>query len=118
MPFIQLQTNQNISAAQETAIKTALGKAIAHIPHKSEQSLMIALQANTCLYLKGEKNSPMALLTASVFANRSHQGYAEFAQSATQAISEQLHIAPQNIYLKYEDLPAWSVAGHTFSENA
>ena len=43
MPFININTNVSVSKAQETAVKTRLGKAIELIPGKSESWLWSVL---------------------------------------------------------------------------
>lgn len=116
MPFITLQTNVVISPEQEIALKSGLSKAIECVPHKSEQSLMIALFDNAKLYLRGDSNPPMAYIRIAVFANRHHLGYDELSRQVTALLGKILSMPSENIFIEYADIPAWAVAGQTFGE--
>lgn len=59
MPFLFLKTNAAISPEQEVRLKTAFGKAIALVPNKSEAVLMMELQDNARMWLRGGQ-PPMA----------------------------------------------------------
>ena len=115
MPFIFLQTNVKIDEIQAERLKAGLGKAIERVPGKSEQVLMVGLEGEKCLYLKG-KNTPAAHIKVAVFGNRTHQGYAELSHAITALVHAELGISPTQIYVQYEDIPAWSVGGYFFEE--
>ncbi|OOF79083.1 phenylpyruvate tautomerase MIF-related protein [Rodentibacter caecimuris] len=114
MPFINVQTNLAISEEHITALKAGLGKLIAYIPHKSEQSLMINFHDNARLYLKGDHRIAAVLITVSVFANPQHLGYQPLAQGIAQLFYRILGIPLEQVYVKFEDILAWSVAGQLF----
>lgn len=116
MPFITVQTNLSLSPEQEQNLKAGLGKAIEYVPYKSEKSLMIAFQDNAKLWLQGDNQRPMAYIRIAVFGNRQHYGYAELSQAVTLLFKQILSISPENVYIQYEDIPAWTVAGQTFGE--
>lgn len=113
MPFIILKTNQTIDDAMATDIKTALGKFIEYVPGKSEQYLLIEIQDDCRIYLRGTKAEPVVYVTASIFGNESHVGYNMFTSAITQVIQNVLHVSPNNIYIKYDDISVWGVAGKT-----
>ena len=111
MPFIKIKTSCGITAAQEKSIKTLMGKAIALVPGKSEQYLLMELEDSRRLWLRGKNDSPIAYIEAAVFANEAHLGYDAFTACVTYELSEILDIAPDHVYIKFEDIPAWGVQG-------
>ncbi|OOS07916.1 Macrophage migration inhibitory factor (MIF) [Moraxella cuniculi DSM 21768] len=111
MPFMTLKTNLSLNSTQATALKTALGKAIELIPYKSEANLLLELQDQCRFYLAGENQHPVAYVKISLFANEQHWGYPELTVAITEALADILQIAPHRIYLHFEDIGAWGVAG-------
>ncbi|MBQ9228461.1 MAG: hypothetical protein IJ168_06455 [Eubacterium sp.] len=111
MPFIIARVNVPISQAQEQEIKARLGKAIAFVPGKSEEYLLLGLEDNYRLWLRGDNSEPMAYIEASIFGNEDHCGYEKFTLAVTEIFYEVLHIPPENIYIKYDDIKAWGVRG-------
>ncbi|WGE65683.1 phenylpyruvate tautomerase MIF-related protein [Actinobacillus equuli] len=110
MPFLFLKTNVAISPEQEVKLKTAFGKAIALVPNKSEAVLMMELQDNARMWLRGGQ-PPMAFIKLSLFANPQHLGYPELTAMLTQQVAEILPIPPENVYLQFDDIQAWGVNG-------
>lgn len=111
MPFIVSKVNVPISAEQERALKEKLGKAIELVPGKSEESLLLSLEDCCHLYLRGDKSQSMAYLTVSIFGNEGHAGYPAFTAEVTKIYGEVLGVAPENCYLKFDDITAWGVGG-------
>ena len=111
MPFLTLQTNVHLGHAQELRLKDALGRAIELVPGKSEANLLLQIQGGCHFYLRGDASQPVVLAHLSVFANEAHTGYDRLTMEITRLCSEILCAPPENIYVKYEDLGAWGVAG-------
>lgn len=111
MPFLFSKVNIPVSEEQERKLKTLLGRAIGLVPGKSEESLLLVLEDDCHLYLRGDGTTPAAYLSAAVFHNESHAGYAEFTAAATEAYREVLGIDPEHVFLRFEDISAWGVAG-------
>ncbi|MBQ9002716.1 MAG: hypothetical protein IJ087_12765 [Eggerthellaceae bacterium] len=109
MPFLVCKTTSPITRAQEVELKTRFGCAIAHVPGKSEQGLLIAFEDNARLWLAGD-NGPAAYIEASVFANERHAGYDALSAEIAVAMRDVLGIPPERVYVRYADIPAWSVA--------
>ena len=110
MPFMFIKTNRTISAEQETALKTQLGKAIELVSHKSEAVLMIEVQDKARLWLRGGQ-PPMAFVKVSLFANAAHTGYPELTCAISKILSQILQMPSENIYVQFEDIQAWGVNG-------
>ena len=117
MPFIISRVNIPLSEEQETALKAGLGQAISLVPGKSEASLMLGFEDSYHLYLRGDNSQPMAYITVAVFSNHGHHGYEQLSEAISQLFHRVLDIDPLRIFINYEDIPAWSVAGRTFDDN-
>lgn len=111
MPFITSKVSCGVSAQQEQQLKQGLGQAIAAVPGKSEQSLLVCLEQNCHLWLRGENELPIAYIEVSVFGNEQHAGYEQLTRLITVLYSQVLHISAERIYIRYTDIPAWGVAG-------
>jgi phenylpyruvate tautomerase PptA (4-oxalocrotonate tautomerase family) len=116
MPFIISRVNIPFSDEQETALKTGLGQAISLVPGKSEASLMLGFEGSYHLYLNGDNSQPLAYITVAVFSNHGHRGYEQLSAAISQLFHRVLDIDPRRIFINYEDIAAWSVAGRTFSD--
>ena len=111
MPFIKAKVNCPISPEQEIRIKARMGKAIERVPGKSEEYLLLEFEDNARLWLRGDDAQPMAYIEAAIFGNESHAGYPAFTAEVTKVFQSVLGIAPENCYIKYEDITAWAVGG-------
>ena len=69
MPFININTNVSVSKAQETAVKTRLGKAIELIPGKSESWLMVGFEPERPMYFRGIDSGRIAFVEVSVYGS-------------------------------------------------
>lgn len=115
MPFIISKVNVPVTHEQERRLAAGFGEAIAVVPGKTEASLMLGFEANSRLYLRGDDDLPMAYVTVAVFGNAGHRGYEQLSFAIARLFHETLGIDPNRIFVKYEDIPVWSVAGRTFS---
>lgn len=111
MPFIKVRISCHITDEQEKALKTRFGKAISLVPGKSEEYLLLEFEDNCRLWLRGEQDEPIAYIEAAIFGNEGHLGYDAFSAEITKAFVEVLGIPSDRIYIKYEDITAWGVAG-------
>ena len=111
MPFIKAKVSCPITDMQEKELKARMGKAIELVPGKSEAYLLLEFEENAHLWLRGENAVPIAYIEAAIFGNEGHAGYPAFTAEVTNAFQDVLGIEPENCYIKYEDITAWSVAG-------
>ena len=56
------------------------------------------------------KDQPIVYVEASVFANEGHAGYGTFSILVASALRDVLGIPPEHTYVRYADIPVWSVA--------
>ena len=111
MPFIKTKVSCKISAEQEIELKQRFGRAISLVPGKSEDYLLLEFEDNRRMWLRGERDEPIAYIEAAVFGNENHAGYDAFTAGITKALTQILGIKPENVYVKYEDITAWGVGG-------
>ena len=111
------KVNVHVDVEQEFKIKSRLGKAIEILPGLSEKFLLTGIESNCALYLRGEK-IPTAYVEVSVFGNEIHLGYEKFSLAVTEIFVDVLNIPPQNVYIKFSDIAAWSVGGNFFDGSA
>lgn len=111
MPFIKSNISCKITDEQEIELKKRFGKAIALIPGKSEEYLLLQFEDNCRMWLRGECDKPTAYIEAAIFGSESHVGYDDFTAQITEAFRDVLGIQKDRIYLRFEDIPAWSASG-------
>lgn len=116
MPFIMSKVSVPVDAAQEVQLKSRLGKAMELLPGLSEKYLLAGFESNCRFYLRGN-SEPVAYIEASLFGNERHVGYENFAAAVTKIFVDVLNIQPQNVYIKFSDIAAWSVGGMFFDRS-
>ena len=109
MAFITIKTNVPISKENEATLTQQIGQTMMLIG-QNENALLLNLESEQCFYLRGKKQ-PTALISASIFANSKHIGYRAFAEKITQIMAQILPIPPENLYIQFNDLNSWAVAG-------
>ena len=111
MPFIKCKVSCEMTKAQEIELKRRFGAAIDLVPGKSEEYLLLEFEANCHLWLRGNNAELISYIEAAIFGSESHAGYQAFTAEVAKIFQEVLGIAPENCYIKYEDITAWSVGG-------
>lgn len=114
MPYIHVRTNQEIDQRKEKELKERLGKAIALLPGKSEQWLMLDFSENCTLYFRGEKTEPLAFVAVKIFGKAPSSAYQDLTAEISQTLFEVLHIEKDHIYINYEETPYWGYNGSNF----
>lgn len=107
MPFINSKISISITEEQEETVKSRLGQAIATIPGKSENWLMVGFEPEYRLYFRGEKNEPMAMVEVSVYGNENPAAFDKLTEQICQIFNDVLGIAPDHIYVKYQAVGNW-----------
>lgn len=114
MPFIMSKVSVSLNSAQEFQLKSRLGKAMEILPGLSEKYLLAGFESNQHFYLRGDNTQPIAFIEVSIFSNENHVGYEEFSAEVMKIFVNILNISPQNVYIKFADIPCWSVVGLFF----
>lgn len=110
MAFITLKTNQSISQEKQATLTAELGNAVACVPYQSANSILIMFEAEQAMWYRD--NSPVALIEFRAFGNETHLDYAELTAQINQILHRLLGIAPERIFVKYDDITAWGIGGH------
>ncbi|MCH5316441.1 MAG: hypothetical protein J1E05_00570 [Eubacterium sp.] len=105
MPFINTNTNVEISKEKELALKSRLGKAI-ELLGKSEGWLMISFEDKCSMYFRGE-SVPMAFVDISVFGKSTDAQCEKMTVEVCKIFGEELAIPADKIYVKYNGSSQW-----------
>lgn len=111
MPFVIASVNRPMSEAQKLELKARIGKAMELLPGLSESSLLLGFEENQTFYIRGDGQQKIAYIRADLFGNEAHIGFDQFGAAITAALVDILHIPPENIYIRFGDIQAWSVGG-------
>ena len=95
MPFIDTKTTVKITDEKRDAIKSLLGKAIELIPGKTEKWLMLSFEDGIKMYFNGDDSADTAYIEVKIFG-------------------KVLSLAPDKIYIKYEECFHWGWNGTNF----
>ena len=114
MPMIQTKTSVEITKEQELQLKSELGKAIAILPGKSEQWLMLSFEDKCRMYFKGDNSAPLAYIEVKVFGKINPAACEKLTAKICDIFNDILGIAPANTYVKYEEVSLWGWNGCNF----
>ena len=117
MPFMKCRVNVPVVSDKENLLKNLLGQAVQIFPGITEEHLLLVLEDNSTIYLRGEKNIPVAYIEVSVFGNNQHFFYAEFSKAVIKIFQEVLEISPKNIFVSYFDIDGFGVDKFYFDRN-
>lgn len=113
MPFIQVKTNAAISQSSEETIKTLFGQAIAALPGKTEQWLMVGFEPEYRLWFQGS-DEPAAMVEVAVYGGAAPDRYDELTGRICDILAGELALDPARIYVKYAETPDWGWNGSNF----
>ncbi len=114
MPYISTKVSVSLSKEKEESIKKKLGEAIALIPGKSEQWLMVSFEENCSLYFKGSAAKPMAFVEVKLFGKSTKDAYQKVTARITAILQEELDISAECVYVTYTEVEHWGWNGNNF----
>lgn len=114
MPFINVKTTASADNAKCEAVKSALGKAIALIPGKSEQWLMVGIETGCKLWFAGDASADSAYVTVAVLGKLSAGDSEKVTSEITRILGKELSIAPDRVYISYSEHDKWGWNGSNF----
>lgn len=114
MPYIGTVTTVKINDEKREEIKKHLGKAIELINGKSEKFLMLAFNDDTKMYFSGNDDDDTAFIDVKIFGTAEKSEYDALTAKITEIYSNVLAIAPNRIYVKYEECFNWGWNGVNF----
>lgn len=112
MPFIDSKVSIPVSKEQGEEIRRRLDEAISIIPGKSKEWLMVGIQDNYDLYFRDD--AACAFVDVSIFGPLSNDAAEKMTAEITHIFNEELLIAPDHIYVKYEQAEQWGWSGRNF----
>ncbi len=115
MPCIQIKTNARTAGETADRIKAGLGQAIAYLPGKSEEWLMVAIDDHCQMYFGGETGRPIAVVEVKILGTAvDKEGSSKMTEELTKILGDNLGVAPKDMYIKYEASPDWGWNGANF----
>lgn len=116
MPIIRVHASTPISAAQQTTLKSVFGKAIETIPGKSEGWLMCQFLGDVPTFFAGSDDQPAAYIEVNAFARNpiASSVWEELTGKIMPAVSSELGIAADRIYIRYTATDDWGWNGGNF----
>ena len=114
MPCIQWKTNEKITPAQEAELRSALGEAIALIPGKSEQWLMLTFEPECRMAFRGNGEEPAAFIAVDIYGHAPAQTYDKLTARLCGLAQSVLGIAPDHTYVRYLETEHWGWNGGNF----
>ena len=114
MPFIDTKLNIRLTEKKEAVLKTKLGQAISTFPGKSEYWLMLNFTDNCRMWFRGYDRFPVAMVEVKCFGDADEATCSEMTERITKIFEEELSIAPDHIYVKYEFTDRWGWNGKNF----
>ena len=114
MPYIEAKTTKTVTKSQEDALFSALGKAIELLPGKTEEWLMLNVEGDKKMAFRGKTDEDMAFLTVALVGKAGAENYEKLTARLCELCWEILDIAPERVYVKYEEVDHWGWNGGNF----
>ena len=109
MPMIDVVTSAAISKEAEQALKRGLGQAIALIPGKREETLMVRLSGGDTMCFAGDDTRSAAYVRVDVFGHAEEAVYQTFGSAVAELVSGTLGVERGRIYVTVREIPTWIV---------
>jgi phenylpyruvate tautomerase PptA (4-oxalocrotonate tautomerase family) len=110
MPYLSVNTSENISSVQKEKLKSEIGRIIALIPGKSEEVTMVDLCGGRSLYMAGAA-IPCAYVDVKVYTRADPEGKKRFAREMFNLLEQELGIKKDHVYLSITEFDHWGDHG-------
>jgi phenylpyruvate tautomerase PptA (4-oxalocrotonate tautomerase family) len=110
MPYIAVNTTQELSPALKEKLKAELGRLIALIPTKSEAGLLVDFSGGHTFFKAGKEASG-AFVDLRLFHKSETEPKKKFTEETFALLSRELGIKPENMYLTITEFENWGSAG-------
>ena len=107
MPYIEVKTTKKATNEQESTLFVALGKAIELLPGKTEEWLMLNVEGDKHMAFRGRTDEDMAYITVALVGKAGAENYEKLTKRLCELCEEILGIAPDHVYVKYEEVDYW-----------
>jgi phenylpyruvate tautomerase PptA (4-oxalocrotonate tautomerase family) len=114
VPYLKIQTNQPLAAEAETRLLDSASRVVAEALGKSEQYVMVAVQASVAMQFAGSDAPTAYLELKSIGLLADHTP--ALSTTLCELVGQQLDIQPDRIYIEFTDVPRalWGWNGGTF----
>lgn len=114
MPYLKVQTNDELPAADHGELMSRLSAAVAGQLGKPERYVMVALQPSTPMLFAGEDGPTAYLELKSIGLPVAETG--RLSQALCEVMRRELGIPPERVYIEFADAarPMWGWNGGTF----
>ena len=110
MPYIAINTTQNLSAAQKEKIKSELGRLITIIPTKNEAGLLIDFSGPRTIYKAGAQVDG-AFIEIRLYHKSDFEAKKKFTEETFALLSRELGLKNENMYLNILEFDNWGSGG-------
>ena len=110
MPYIAINTSENLSGALKEKLKSEIGRIVALIPGKSEEVTMVDLSGGRSMYMGGAA-VPCAYIDVKVYTRADQEGKKRFAREMFKLLEQELGIKTDNMYLSVTEFEHWGDHG-------
>jgi phenylpyruvate tautomerase PptA (4-oxalocrotonate tautomerase family) len=114
MPYIDVKLTKNLENEQKSNLKAELGKMIGAFPGKSESWLMCNIETDKEIWFRGDNSSDSAFVEVKLFGALNNDNADKFTSLICKYFDEQLDIAPDRVYVRYEGGNCWGWNGSNF----
>jgi phenylpyruvate tautomerase PptA (4-oxalocrotonate tautomerase family) len=110
MPYVAINTVQQLSTVQKEKIKAELGRLICLIPTKNEAGLLVDFSDGRTMYRAGEE-VPAAFIDVRLYTKAALEPKKAFTQAAFDLLARELGIKKEHMYLNIIELENWGGGG-------
>ena len=110
MPYIAINTVQELSETQKEKIKTDLGRLMSIIPTKTEAGLLIDFSGGHTLY-KGGVKVDGAFIDIRIFGKSELEPKALYTVEVFSLLNRELGLKKDNMYLTISEFENWGSRG-------
>jgi phenylpyruvate tautomerase PptA (4-oxalocrotonate tautomerase family) len=110
MPYIAINTTQELSPALKETIKAALGRLVAFIPTKAEAGLLVDFSGGHTFFKAG-KEAAGAFIDLRLFHKSEIEPKKKFTEETFSLLAGELGLKPENMYLTITEFETWGSAG-------
>ncbi len=114
MPMILTKTTTTITKEQEAILTKSFGEAIALLPGKSEEWLMLSFEDGQRMAFRGKCDGELCYIEVNLLGAASREAYDRLTERLCEIVSEVLQIPSGGIYIKYEEAKTWGYDGFNF----
>ncbi len=114
MPYIETKTTVKLTEGTAKALKEAFADAIALIPGKSEEWLMLGFEDGKKMAFRGDMDTDCAMLEVDIFGSARDSAYDALTERLCNVVSDILGVPKDRIYVKYRECDRWGYNGFNF----